>query len=507
MKRKISELMQLESIRTRIGFTIAFMLIVVMAINLLIYRQVNSEVERINTVFASNVEVNDLSETLSLIQNRVQEYLMTKSSTALEDYYRYEQEYRKMIEKMNSRNLDNPIRMLEKNIRKMSETFLGITAETVLAKRGRNVERYRSLFEEESRLFDYINDCFYQLNVLRFQQNTQSYSLLLSYMRKMEMICSGILLLAAVACFLVTNMTVQTMFRPLKELSAAAERVAAGELDTELPKPARKDEVGILTEAFRQMVVSIRNYIRQTRENMEREAQLKEKELTMIAHLKEAQLRYLQAQINPHFLYNSLNAGAQLAMLEDAERTGAYMEKMADFFRYNVKKTEQTATLLEELDAVDNYIYILNVRFAGEIRFEKSVPKDLPNIEIPSMILQPIVENAVQHGIREDLENGRILLSVELEEDYIQVVVKDNGVGLSHERIEEIMSGKASAGEHDGNSTGIAVSNVINRLELFYGEEQLLTLHSEGMGMGTEVTILLPLKKGGEKYVSDPDRG
>lgn len=504
MKRKISELLQLESIRTRIGFTIAAMLIVVMCINLLIYRQVNSEVERINTVFASNVEVNDLSAALGQIQNRVQEYLMTKSSTALEDYYRYEQEYRRLIEKLNDKNLDHPNQMLEKNIRNMSETFLDITAQTVLAKRGRNVERYRSLFEEESELFEYINDYFYQLNVLRFQQNTKSYTLLLTFMRRMEIFCIGIVLLASVVCLLISNLTIRTMLRPLGELSAAAERVTAGDLETELPQPVRKDEVGILTEAFRQMVVSIRDYIRQTRENMEREARLKENELSMIAHLKEAQLRYLQAQINPHFLYNSLNAGAQLAMLEDAERTGAYMEKMADFFRYNVKKTEQTATLLEELEAVDNYIYILNVRFAGEIRFEKQIPEEVPNIDMPSMILQPIVENAVQHGIREDLENGRILLSVEVEEGYIQVVVKDNGTGLSRERIEAIMEGKLSTQEQDGNSTGIAVSNVINRLQLFYGEEQLLTVYSEGMGMGTEVTILLPLK-GGENHVSHPD--
>ena len=109
------------------------------------------------------------------------------------------------------------------------------------------------------------------------------------------------------------------------------------------------------------MLDSIRIHIKQQRESIEKQAQMKERELLMETHLKEAQLKYLQAQINPHFLFNCLNAGAQLAMLEDAERTGVFLEKMADFFRYNVRKMEDDALLWEEVDAVDNYIYILNV--------------------------------------------------------------------------------------------------------------------------------------------------
>ena len=107
---------------------------------------------------------------------------------------------------------------------------------------------------------------------------------------------------------------------------------------------------------------------------------MKERELLMETHLKDAQLKYLRAQINPHFLFNSLNAGAQLALMEDAEKTSIFIEKMADFFRYNVRKTEETATLEEELEAVDSYVYILNVRFAGEIHYEKEVYPGLENL-------------------------------------------------------------------------------------------------------------------------------
>ena len=96
-------------------------------------------------------------------------------------------------------------------------------------------------------------------------------------------------------------------------------------------------------------------------------------ELIMEGHLKDAQLKYLQAQINPHFLFNTLNAGAQLAMMEGADKTCLFVENMAEFFRYNLKKISQDATIEEEINLVDSYVYILNVRFVGEIRFQKRI--------------------------------------------------------------------------------------------------------------------------------------
>lgn len=96
----------------------------------------------------------------------------------------------------------------------------------------------------------------------------------------------------------------------------------------------------------------------------------------MEAHLKDAKLKYLQAQINPHFLFNTLNAGAQLAMMEGADKTYQYVQNVADFFRYNVKRDDEPVTLSNEIELVDNYIYILNVRFSGEIKYRKNIDED-----------------------------------------------------------------------------------------------------------------------------------
>ena len=247
---------------------------------------------------------------------------------------------------------------------------------------------------------------------------------------------------------------------------------------------------------------------------------MKENELAMEAHLKEAQLKFLQAQINPHFLFNSLNAGSQLAMMEGAERTEVFLSRMADFFRYNVKKTGGDASLREELNSVDNYIYILNVRFAGDIHYEMQVEDgiDIDIIRMPSMILQPIVENAVQHGIHDDHENGIISLSVEMvgpDENEaglpcVRVTVSDNGAGMTREQIRSIMEQRrpvrdeengaesgADVHEDDGSSTGVAMANIISRLELYYGRENLFSIWSDGPMCGTEVSILLPQEEPG----------
>ena len=226
---------------------------------------------------------------------------------------------------------------------------------------------------------------------------------------------------------------------------------------------------------------------------MEIERAMKEKELMMEAQVKDAKLKYLQAQINPHFLFNTLNAGAQLAMMEGADRTYTYVQKVADFFRYNINKDQDEVTLRDEITLVDTYIYILNVRFAGEIHYQKQVDESLLDIQVPSMILQPIVENAVNYGIRGLDRDGLIETSVYQENGHTYISVWDNGHGMTKERIEEVLSrSETSQDVNNANSNGVGLANVIHRLELYYGVSCPLSIHSEGADQGTEIIIEIP---------------
>ncbi|MBO4376196.1 MAG: sensor histidine kinase, partial [Lachnospiraceae bacterium] len=325
-----------------------------------------------------------------------------------------------------------------------------------------------------------------------FVSNSEKYTTLAESFRTFEAFAMTVMFLVLVGSAFVIVKITGTLIHPLESLAESADEVADGNLDATLPRSTSNDEVGRLTVAFDKMMVSIREYIERTRESMEKERAMQEKELMMETHLKDAQLKYLQAQINPHFLFNTLNAGAQLAMMEGADRTYEYVQTVADFFRYNVKKQNELVDIADEVDIVDNYIRILNVRFSGEINYERQIDERLMGIKMPSMILQPIVENAVNHGIRGMGGKGHIFLKVYRDGDRVYISVRDNGKGMSPEDIEKVLGGKWKYEEQRGDSNGIGMDNVIARLKLFDEREDVMDIYSEGEDLGCEVVINIP---------------
>lgn len=456
--------------------------------NMLMYWQMTKAMQSLDVVYMSNVNLTELAEYLEAVQTDMYSYLTVKTSDSLESYYRSEGLYRGMLEGLNEQVMENPVKLLEKNIRKMSETYLDKTAETVTAKRGRNVEKYKNSYAESLELYQYLNSYIYNLNGQQFKNNSSSYRALQSLIQYLEIVSTVILVVMMGVCSLMLYFMTKGVVAPLTNLAVTAKLVGQGNFNVKMPATDAQDEIGVVTRTFNTMVSSLEEYITLTKKNMEKEQRMLERELLMEKYLNEAQLKYLQSQINPHFLFNCLNAGAQLAMLEDAEKTSVFVERMADFFRYNVKKNNEAAALWEEVDAVENYIYILNVRFSGEIHFTKEVDEAVLDCKVPSMMLQPIVENAVTHGIHNIEWEGCIFLHIEKEDKNIRISVRDNGAGITGERIEQIRKGEIQ----EGTSTGIGLNNVISRLELYYKQENLLEIFSPGENQGTEVVITIP---------------
>lgn len=476
--------------------------VVILAVNLFTYAMISRMMGRVEAVYISNVNLNDLSGGLDDVQAAMTDYLRTKSSDAMEQYYRSEQDYRELLDMLNRQATDNQILLTEKNIYGLSQSYLNLTSAIIQAKRGRNVEKYASLYDEASELYDEVNTFIYSLNNDQFKTNSATYQALVKSMRYMEMITITVLFLVLFGNVSLIVMSTKLITEPLKLLAETADEVAKGNFEVQQLPVKQMDEVGIVTGAFNQMVTSIRTYIEQLRETLERENQLREREFLMQNHLKDAQLKYLQAQINPHFLFNTLNAGAQLAMMEDAEKTEQFLLNVSEFFRYNVRKDDQPVTLGEEIRLVDNYVYILNVRFAGEILFEKDVDESLHTIPVPGMILQPLVENAVNYGIRNIDWKGRIELTVCRRGDRISISVWDNGAGMTKERIAQVLSGEIVEEAPASNSNGVGMRNVIERLKLFFNDQAQMDIYSEGLNMGTEVVITIPYSKEEESDVS-----
>lgn len=479
-----------KSIRIRLMEVYIVIMVLVFVVNIYIFYNQNQTVKQIDGVYASNIQLNDLSETLENMQTSLYQYLNTKSSDELENYYLYEEKYSKLIEELNQKTVNDENLLMEKNIRNMSESYLENTASAIEAKRGRNVSRYNEDYSKAKTIYEYLQSSVRSLNTSVFLESSQNYSVLRSTLNYVIGFSFFILLVSMVVALVWIVMMTRTITRPLIELADAANTIAKGGLEADFPIIDTGDELSTVAKACNKMMDSIRVYIKKTKENYERESRMIENELSMKNDLKEAQLKYLQAQINPHFLFNSLNAAAQLAMMEGAENTCIFVQNMADFFRYNVRKMEKDTTLKEELELVDNYIYILNVRFSGEIHYTKQIDERVTGTLMPSMIIQPLIENAVNHGIRELQGDGMIHLSVYGDGKKVCIKVEDNGAGIEQDVIDKIMRGESAHSHSQRDSAGIGMDNVINRLKRYYNMEHVIDIRRRESG-GTEVTIYL----------------
>ncbi len=482
------------SVRSKLLVAFIIPTLLILVVNIYMYVSINKMIARVDEIYVGNVSLNNLSEDLTFMQNSMKDYLESKATSALNDYYTAEQNYRNGLASLDLKNSGSAVYAMQENIINQSENYLQVAGDTITAKRGRNVEKYKATYEKTMDMYSDLQTCIYALNNTQFKKNTSDYSILLSSLRSMEMITMVILIIIGAVNVTVVFLMTKSMMLPLMDLSEAANEVAEGNFSVDIEAGEGGDEISIVSKAFKQMLESIQRYIDQIRDSVLRESQLKEHELVMENRMKEVQLRSLQAQINPHFLFNTLNAGEQLAMMEGADRTTEFIENMADFFRYNIKKIDNDASIAEEIALVDKYVYILNVRFTGEIHYSKDIDEEVTEVRIPSMVLQPIVENAVNYGIRDIDWEGHIDLKVYKENGNVLLSIKDNGVGMSAEQIDRILSGEA-VGEVSADhaaSNGIGLGNVIERLQIFTGSRDVMEIHSEGKNKGTEFVIKVP---------------
>ncbi|HIU76898.1 MAG TPA: histidine kinase [Candidatus Pelethocola excrementipullorum] len=456
---------------------------------------INQSLASIDRVYTSNAQLNDLASVLNNLQNSMKDYLDTKTSYSLTSYYEYEQKYRAHMDALNQKILDNDSAIMEKNIYSISGSYLEQTGLAVEARRARNISQYKVYYDESSRLFDYLNANIFSLNNEQFMTNSSNYVSLAASLRMLERMTGVLSISVSVFNILLLVLLIGRITKPLRSLAEKADEVATGNFEVEEEEVRGKDEIGVVTNAFNKMVVSIRQYIVRLTESIEAENAANERELLMKAHLKDAQLKYYQAQIHPHFLFNTLNAGAQMAMMEEAEKTYLFIQRMSEFFRYSMNGLDADVLLEEELTLVENYIYIMSVRFSEEIHYEQNIQCDISDIRVPSMILQPVVENSIQYGIRDIDWEGKILLSIEEKESCYIIEVKDNGIGIPKERLKEIHDGHRISNDREEDSNGIGLGNLMERLKIYYNSENLFRIESEGLNQGTRVTIELPKKE------------
>jgi sensor histidine kinase YesM len=256
-----------------------------------------------------------------------------------------------------------------------------------------------------------------------------------------------------------------------------------------------------MTEVFNSMKSGIARYVDAIKDKAEMESSLMEqrvKNLEVTNLLRHAELSSLQSRINPHFLFNTLNAGVQLATLEEADRTRVFLENLTAMLRYSIRELNAPATLADEFASIESYLYLIDIRFPGRIRAEIKLEPEAAAASIPKMTIQPLVENAILHGFTDDVPNPLLGLEARREGEDILVTVEDNGVGFMPGRPEAIMAAaedeealalKPGPGEKDGESMGLV--NVIRRLRLYTGREDALVI-DDTKRIGSRIVIRIP---------------
>ena len=265
------------------------------------------------------------------------------------------------------------------------------------------------------------------------------------------------------------NRSVQkNIVRPMVELAEDSRRI--GENDFTGPDTCAEgsDEIASLVRAFCTMKASTRGYIEALTEKHRMEKQL-----------DEVRLQMLKNQINPHFLFNTLNMIASTAQIEDAAATEKMIHALSRLFRYNLKSTDSVMPLERELKVVQDYMYLQQMRFGQRIRYDTDCNQDTLEVLVPSFALQPLVENAIIHGISPKGQGGRIHVRSWMEGRRIWISVADTGRGMARERLEEIRRALARGEE---KATGVGVGNIYRRVHGMYQDGEIFIYSSEGRG-------------------------
>ncbi len=327
-----------------------------------------------------------------------------------------------------------------------------------------DVQIVTSLLRES--IFQYI---YYEVQDI--QQSHEEYQDVFITMIKTSVIVFGCILLLIV---ILSYHIPISITRPIRRLSEVIEQVAKGDLSVRSDVHSGA-EVALLSDSMNIMIDRINELLEQVTKEQIR--------------LRKAEFELLQAQINPHFLYNTLDAIIWLAECGEQEKVVSMVGNLSEFFRTSLNQGKDIISIKEELQHVRSYLEIQQVRYRDILEYDISVPKELDKFLIPKITIQPLVENALYHGIKNKRGMGHIRITGKKEEDYFILQIEDNGIGISEERLiqvrNKIQNKMANVNEIFG------LYNVNERIRLNFGEKYGISIESV-YGESTIVSIILP---------------
>jgi len=453
--------------------------------------------QSVEALFRNNLALERLQDLLDQTETSFSEYLRTKGSDSLKDFIRTSTQLADRSRDLNHGIVADQTLLLQRDLTQVFDSYLKVAEAGIEAKRGRDIPAYAERFATAGLHAGYAHILIADLKAKYLSQSLQTFSFYRSLIPGVLLSNAALILVATLLGFTLLLGYSRSLTEPLSRLAEAASAVGRGEFQTIVPLLESHDEIGTLARTFSQMQHSLSASFREihTRAEVERTLLKERMRVLELGHrLKDAELLALQTQINPHFLFNTLSAGIELAGTEEAERTSAFLENLAGFIRYALTPPDRFVVVADEIECVTRYIWLLKLRFRDRFVFDVQVDERILGVEVPALILQPLVENSVGHGLADYESGGIVTVRGAWEEGQAVLTVRDNGVGMPAAEIESILS---DAGDAEKSIMGgIGLRNVFRRILLSTNGRGKVDLKSEGED-GLEVRIVLPQPEDG----------
>lgn len=390
------------------------------------------------------------------------------------------------------------------------ETFSGFVEDILtLVGRGEQTQAAELYYTKASACGGYTRQYTQQLLECTIRDSQSAFSQLSRLSDRLTRFQTIMFVLCMCSCIGMA-MPLLTLIRSVSQMAAASQAVSRGDLDTPDVDESRDDEIGTMARAFNEMKHAMRRQVEvlEERNDMERALYTKQKEALELETLMEQEkLQKLRSQINPHFLFNTLNVILYTSQQEGAEQTHALIGSLGNLFRYTLASNTSLVPLSREVRIVNEFYTLNKVRFGDRIslKWEVSPDIDLTETLVPSFLIQPMVENAFRHGLAPKESGGTAVVSIQPSGETLLVAVSDDGVGMEEEalnRLRETLKSPPDTGDH------IGLYNVAARLRL-RGEGFGLSIDS-APGQGTRVELRMPLileESEETEDAEDPDRG
>ncbi len=454
--------------------------------------------EQYNYVLERYLYLNELTSTSQNMVTELNNYLVNPTNENLELIATSKRQIEKLkYEVMDLRNVANEL-VLTNYINLINSLIETIDRSVHLHVEPRSENSLLAL-KEATHISNYISEMTLRLIDIELKTFDLFYRGIITQSEDVKKLGFWVLSLIILLLLLFTYWFSLRITKPVKKLTEAASQLSQGRFDVKIEVDSR-DEIAFLAQMFEHMRININNLFSEIQQKAKLEKELQQSKLL----LKESQLQTLQSQINPHFLFNTLNILSKKAYMEGSEETSDLIASVADLLRYNLKHLEKTIMLFNEVKVLHDYIQIQKARYTDRLTFYTEIEESCLDVEIPGLTIQPIVENAVIYAVEPNERGGVISFRVKDGGDRVIVEVEDDGPGMTQETITQIMKEKLHAKK--GHGSGIGLSNVIKRLRLFNGCENVMKIESR-IGRGTKVIIYLNKERGGSPCNEDTNRG